>query len=568
MLVTGAAGLEVWCRRVTGGYAGVRIVNMTESWRDGLAFCAIIHRFRPQLLDYASLEAGCVRRNCELAFSVAEKHLGIPSLLDPQDMLESLQLDKLSILTYVSQFYHKFSKESPTPATRRSIMSGSSMNDFNLIRVGYSDAANTSTDSDYDTTTSIITVAPPSPDSGGEMSSLSPYSSSSSSGCYQVTNPNEAETESKSKVSIEALSKLPELSNDSGVTCGNTDDRNRDTATNIECSNKSSNSENILVSSTYNLNAKKPQADQTSTDFTNSSAGGTSVFNSRQIAVISPTPSSSSSKTSFANELMCLASTASDSGLEISSEMSSTSSPSSSRLSSVSPSSEKMNRNILLPVKASKVFIQRKSNQKMSSSSEISSKENLMQNGHTTRKMNAKRSGHSNSTSDVKDSSAAPDSVELDSAELDTKNQLTFRAALTKFNSLSPVSGKLGYKAVQLRSQSSQTDSSHVQPPAQLVSQLCQTEESHLSFANQIPRSRTRQIEPGQKPREIQNTNIRHTNCGGAQDMRRNTLLRQMSGTNVFYQSAYNLQPYSPTHYKNNNFGQHQHSPGLQSTLV
>ena len=62
MLVTGAAGLEVWCRRVTGGYAGVNIANMTESWRDGLAFCAIIHRFRPQLLQYNNLKAGQVKR--------------------------------------------------------------------------------------------------------------------------------------------------------------------------------------------------------------------------------------------------------------------------------------------------------------------------------------------------------------------------------------------------------------------------------------------------------------------------------------------------------------------------
>ena len=89
MILTGIPALEAWCKRVTSGYAGVNIVNMTESWRSGLAFCAIIARFRPDLLDYDRIEDGQVDRNCSLAFSIAEEHLGIPSLLDPKDMVES-----------------------------------------------------------------------------------------------------------------------------------------------------------------------------------------------------------------------------------------------------------------------------------------------------------------------------------------------------------------------------------------------------------------------------------------------------------------------------------------------
>ena len=62
MVVKGAAALEVWSRRVTEGYPGVRIVNMSSSWRDGLAFLAIIHRFRPDLVEWDKIDAGQIQR--------------------------------------------------------------------------------------------------------------------------------------------------------------------------------------------------------------------------------------------------------------------------------------------------------------------------------------------------------------------------------------------------------------------------------------------------------------------------------------------------------------------------
>ena len=56
MGVTGVAALEEWCKRVVEGYRGVEITNMSSSWRDGLGFCALVHRCRPDLIDWASLD--------------------------------------------------------------------------------------------------------------------------------------------------------------------------------------------------------------------------------------------------------------------------------------------------------------------------------------------------------------------------------------------------------------------------------------------------------------------------------------------------------------------------------
>ncbi len=104
-LLQGTKALEVWCRKVTEGYANVNVVNMTTSWRSGLGFCAIIHKFRPELIAFDTLDPDDAFGNNELAFTTAEQHLGIPALLDPQDMVECELLDRLSILTYLSQFY-------------------------------------------------------------------------------------------------------------------------------------------------------------------------------------------------------------------------------------------------------------------------------------------------------------------------------------------------------------------------------------------------------------------------------------------------------------------------------
>ncbi|CAG5867398.1 unnamed protein product [Menidia menidia] len=94
-----------WCRAKTEPYEGVNIQNFSSSWKDGIAFCALVHRFFPDAFEYSILNPNKPRDNFELAFSTAERLAGCPPLLDADDLVRMKEPDWKCVYTYIQEFY-------------------------------------------------------------------------------------------------------------------------------------------------------------------------------------------------------------------------------------------------------------------------------------------------------------------------------------------------------------------------------------------------------------------------------------------------------------------------------
>ncbi|CAF0724846.1 unnamed protein product [Rotaria sp. Silwood1] len=102
--------LLLWCQMKTADYPNINVRNFTTSWKDGLAFCGLIHKHRPDLIpQFKTLTKDNPNHNLQLAFDICEKRLGISRLLDPED-INVEYVDEKSIITYIVTLYHYFSK--------------------------------------------------------------------------------------------------------------------------------------------------------------------------------------------------------------------------------------------------------------------------------------------------------------------------------------------------------------------------------------------------------------------------------------------------------------------------
>uniref|UniRef100_A0A674BTV0 Actinin alpha 3b n=1 Tax=Salmo trutta TaxID=8032 RepID=A0A674BTV0_SALTR len=109
----------VCARRGGIGKSSLFLGTLTP-WKDGLALCALIHRHRPDLIDYSKLRKDDPIGNLNTAFEVAEKYLDIPKMLDAEDIVNTPKPDEKAIMTYVSCFYHAFAgaEQAETAANR------------------------------------------------------------------------------------------------------------------------------------------------------------------------------------------------------------------------------------------------------------------------------------------------------------------------------------------------------------------------------------------------------------------------------------------------------------------
>ncbi|KAK4455872.1 hypothetical protein QBC34DRAFT_314441 [Podospora aff. communis PSN243] len=108
--MTAKEGLLLWCQRKTACYDEVDVRDFSASWNDGLAFCALLDIHRPDLIDYDALDKSDHRGNMQMAFDIAHKEIGIPKLLDVEDVCDVAKPDERSLMTYIAYWFHAFSQ--------------------------------------------------------------------------------------------------------------------------------------------------------------------------------------------------------------------------------------------------------------------------------------------------------------------------------------------------------------------------------------------------------------------------------------------------------------------------
>ncbi|XP_034462119.1 EH domain-binding protein 1-like protein 1 isoform X1 [Hippoglossus hippoglossus] len=109
-LVNSSQSLLQWCQNITSQYRRVKVTNFSTSWRNGLAFCALLHHFHPDKIDFDQLNPHDIKLNNKKAFDGFEA-LGISRLLEPSDMVLLAVPDRLIVMTYLSQIRSHFTNQ-------------------------------------------------------------------------------------------------------------------------------------------------------------------------------------------------------------------------------------------------------------------------------------------------------------------------------------------------------------------------------------------------------------------------------------------------------------------------
>uniref|UniRef100_A0A672MQB7 Molecule interacting with CasL protein 1 n=1 Tax=Sinocyclocheilus grahami TaxID=75366 RepID=A0A672MQB7_SINGR len=92
-----------WCQKNTAGYKHVKVKDLSESWRSGMALCALIHNFRPELIDMSCLDEYNITGNNKLAFDLMEREFGITPVMRASEMTTCGKIDQLSMVVYLTQ---------------------------------------------------------------------------------------------------------------------------------------------------------------------------------------------------------------------------------------------------------------------------------------------------------------------------------------------------------------------------------------------------------------------------------------------------------------------------------
>merc|ERR1712000_170422 len=101
-------GLLLWVTKQTEGYPKVEITNFRNSFRSGYAFLALIDKYKEGLVDYQKhIDNEDPRTQLEEAFRVAEESLGVPSLLNADDVMNG-EVDERGLVLYVSLYFHAY----------------------------------------------------------------------------------------------------------------------------------------------------------------------------------------------------------------------------------------------------------------------------------------------------------------------------------------------------------------------------------------------------------------------------------------------------------------------------